>query len=50
MKIVHGTGFAKKVKDVVNFLFNGAMAADAYRAMVFGKDKEAETYVFDLLA
>ncbi len=48
MKIVHGTYFSKKVKDVVNFFFNGAMAADAYRKMVFGKDKEAETYVFDL--
>jgi len=48
MKIVHGSTFAKKVKDVVRFFFNGAMAADVYRSMVFGKDKEAETYVFDL--
>jgi len=48
MKIVHGSAVAKKVKDVVNFFFNGAMAADAYRSMVFGKDPEAETYVFDL--
>lgn len=48
MKIVHGTAFAKKIKDMVNFLFNGAMAADVYRDLVFGKDPEAETYVFDL--
>jgi len=48
MTIVHGTAFTKKLKDLVSFFFNGAMAADAYRSMVFGKDKEAETYVFDL--
>ncbi len=48
MKIVHGTTFKKKIKDFVNLFFNGAMAADAYRKMVFGKDLEAETYVFDL--
>ncbi len=48
MKIVHGSVIAKKVKDIVSFFFNGAMAADVYRSMVFGKDKEAETYVFDL--
>ncbi|APW66184.1 MULTISPECIES: FMN-binding glutamate synthase family protein [Arcobacteraceae] len=48
MKIVHGSTFAKKAKDIVDFFFNGAMAADVYRNLVFGKDKEAETYVFDL--
>ena len=48
MKIVHGTAVKKKIKDFVNLFFNGAMAADAYRKMVFGKDLEAETYVFDL--
>jgi glutamate synthase domain-containing protein 2 len=48
MKVVHGSSFAKKVKDVVQFLFNGAVAADVYRSLVFGKDPEAETYVFDL--
>ena len=48
MKIVHGTTFAKKVKDVVQFFFNGAMAADVYRSLVFKDDPEAETYVFDL--
>jgi glutamate synthase domain-containing protein 2 len=48
MKIVNGNAFARKVKDVVRFFFNGAMAADVYRSLVFGKDKEAETYVFDL--
>jgi len=48
MKIVNGNVFAKKIKDLVSFFFNGAMAADVYRSLVFGKDKEAETYVFDL--
>lgn len=48
MKIVKGSSFAKKAKNVVDFFFNGAMAADVYRSLVFGKDKEAETYVFDL--
>ena len=48
MKIVHGSTFARKVKDIVNFFFNGALAADVYRSLVFRKDKEAETYVFDL--
>ncbi|MFA9373902.1 MAG: glutamate synthase-related protein [Poseidonibacter sp.] len=48
MKIVHGTEFKKKVKDLVDLFFNGAMAADVYRSLVFKKDPEAETYVFDL--
>ncbi len=48
MKIVHGTAFAKKMKDIVQFFFNGAMAADVYRKLVFKDDPEAETYVFDL--
>ena len=48
MKVVHGSAFAKKVKDIVQFFFNGAVAADVYRKLVFGKDPEAETYVFDL--
>lgn len=48
MTIVKGSYLSKKVKDAVNFLFNGAMAADAYRKMVFGNNPEAETYVFDL--
>ena len=47
MKVIHGTGFSKKIKRVVEFFFNGALAADAYRKSVFGKDPEAETYVFD---
>ena len=48
MTIVHGTIFSKKIKDIANTFFNGAMAADVYRKLVFGKDPEAETYVFDL--
>ncbi|WP_298752452.1 FMN-binding glutamate synthase family protein [uncultured Arcobacter sp.] len=48
MKVIHGTNFEKKIKDIVQFFFNGAMAADVYRKLVFGKDLEAETYVFDL--
>ncbi|NVJ53955.1 MAG: FMN-binding glutamate synthase family protein [Campylobacteraceae bacterium] len=47
MEIVNGTVFQKKMKDVVLKLFNGALAADAYRKLVFKDNKEAETYVFD---
>jgi len=47
MEIVHGTAFQKKIKDVVLKLFNGALAADVYRKLVFKDNKEAETYVFD---
>ena len=47
MKIVHGNTFSKKVKDLARFFFNTPLAADVYRSLVFGKDKEAETYVFD---
>lgn len=48
MTIVNGTELKKKVKDIVEFFFNGAVAADTYRKMIFGKDPESETYVFDL--
>ena len=48
MTIVHGTKNAKKIKDIVNFFFNGSMAADVYRKLVFKSNPEAETYVFDL--
>ena len=48
MKVVQGDSFKKMVKDVTQFFFNGAVAADVYRKLVFGKDKEAETYIFDL--
>ncbi|RXJ90522.1 FMN-binding glutamate synthase family protein [Arcobacter sp. CECT 8983] len=47
MEIVNGTVFQKRVKNVVLKLFNGALAADAYRKLVFKDNKEAETYVFD---
>ncbi|MGM0519648.1 MAG: glutamate synthase-related protein [Campylobacterota bacterium] len=48
MNIVHGTNAAKKIKDIVEFFFNGSMAADVYRKLVFKSNPEAETYVFDL--
>ncbi len=47
MEIVNGTAFQKKVKTAVLKLFNGALAADAYRKLVFKDNPEAETYVFD---
>ncbi len=47
MTTVHGTDFQKKVKDIMTKLFNGALAADVYRKMVFKDNPEAETYVFD---
>ena len=48
MKIIDGNPLNKSIKNVMNFFFNGAIAADVYRKLVFGKDLEAETYVFDL--
>ena len=47
MTVVNGTDFQKRVKNIVLKLFNGAMAADVYRDLVFKDDPEAETYVFD---
>lgn len=47
MTVVHGTDFQKKIKDIILRLFNGALAADVYRNMIFKDDPEAETYVFD---
>ncbi len=47
MTLVYGTTFQKKVKDIVLKLFNGALAADVYRKMVFKDSPEAETFVFD---
>ena len=47
MTIVEGTAFQKKVKDFFDFFFNGAIATDVYRRLVFGKDLEAETYMLD---
>ncbi|AXH11817.1 FMN-binding glutamate synthase family protein [Halarcobacter bivalviorum] len=47
MEIVHGTAFQKRVKNIVLKLFNGALAADVYRKLVFKDNPEAETYVFD---
>ncbi len=48
MKVFQGTPFQKKLKNLVQFFFNGAMAADAYRKLIFKNDPESETYVFDL--
>ncbi len=48
MTVIKGTNFQLKVKNIVLKLFNGAMAADVYRKLVFKEDPEAETYVFDL--
>ncbi len=48
MSVVHGNLFQKLVKRLIQKLFNGAMAADAYRSLVFRNNPEAETYVFDL--
>ncbi|RXK03853.1 FMN-binding glutamate synthase family protein [Arcobacter sp. CECT 8989] len=47
MEVVHGTNFQKIVKSAVLKLFNGALAADAYRKLIFKDNPEAETYVFD---
>jgi glutamate synthase domain-containing protein 2 len=48
LTVVKGNKFQRFLKDIVLMLFNSAMAADAYRKMVFGNDPEAETYVLDV--
>ncbi|MDD2896195.1 MAG: FMN-binding glutamate synthase family protein [Aliarcobacter sp.] len=48
MKIVDSNNFYKNIKKVTKFLFNGALAADVYRKLVFKNDPEAETYILDL--
>ena len=48
MKIVEGTNFQLQIKNIFLKLFNGAVAADVYRSLVFKDDPESETYVFDL--
>jgi len=48
MKIVDSNNFYKSIKKITKFLFNGALAADVYRKLVFKNDPEAETYILDL--
>lgn len=48
MEVVEGTFLDKKIRDLTNKLFNGAMAADVYRSLCFKGNPEAESYVFDM--
>ena len=48
MTIVDSNNFNKNIKKIVKFLFNGAVAADVYRKLVFKNDPEAETYILDM--
>ena len=48
MTIVDSSSLNKSIKRVVKFLFNGAIAADVYRKLVFKNDPEAETYILDM--
>ena len=48
MTMVEGSDFHLKIKNIFLKLFNGAVAADVYRKLVFKDDPEAETYIFDL--
>ena len=48
MKIVDSNSFYKNIKKVTKFFFNGSVAADVYRKLVFKNDPEAETYILDL--
>ena len=43
MTIVEGNSFQKAIKKFFDIFFNGAVSADVYRKLVFGKDLEAET-------
>ncbi len=49
MEVFEGNSFQKSVRDIVEKLFNGAMAADIYRKMVFKENPEAESYGFDFV-
>ncbi|AXX90549.1 FMN-binding glutamate synthase family protein [Arcobacter suis] len=48
MTIVDSSSLNKNVKRVMKFFFNGALAADVYRKLVFKNDPEAETYILDM--
>lgn len=48
MTIVDSSSLNKSIKRVAKFLFNGAIAADVYRKLVFKNDPEAETYILDM--
>lgn len=48
MKIVDSNNFNKTIKSLAKFFFNGAVAADVYRKLVFKNDPEAETYILDM--
>ncbi len=48
MKIVDSNNFNKTIKSLAKFFFNGAVAADVYRKLVFKNDSEAETYILDM--
>lgn len=48
MKIVDSTHLNKSIKRFFKFFFNGSLAADVYRKLVFKNDPEAETYILDL--
>lgn len=48
MKIVDSNNFNKTIKSLTKFFFNGAVAADVYRKLVFKNDPEAETYILDM--
>ncbi|PLY05350.1 MAG: FMN-binding glutamate synthase family protein [Arcobacter sp.] len=47
MKEVRGTAFQEKVFKLSKFLFNVPVAIDFYRKVVFRKDLEADTYVYN---
>ncbi len=47
MKEVSGTAFEHKIYKLSKILFNVPVAIDFYRKMVFKKDLEADTYVFN---
>lgn len=48
MSIIEGTEGMKKIKNLVRFFFNGNLAVDIYRKLVFKGNLEAETYIYDM--
>jgi glutamate synthase domain-containing protein 2 len=47
MKEVRGNAFEYKIFKLAKILFNEPVAVDFYRKMVFRKDNQADTYVFN---
>jgi len=48
MTIVKGNSLQNKLREITKFFFNGAVAIDLHRKLVFKNNPEAETYMYDV--